>query len=329
MKRFLCCALAAVMLLLGGCAAGTAEETTEPAVDLSQYLSPWDAPVKADGKLHYYFMSGAGMIINPEHSTPEKWGDSCLIVMPDGKTMLVDGGNRPYAPVLVENLRRLGIEKLDYIMISHSHSDHIYGVTDEKGVLANIPVGEVFISGVYNGGLDNPYLVDDLCKEKGIPVRTLEKGDVLELGEVRMEVIWPQKEMVGQVIEGTETVNNESLVVRFDYKEHSSLFTGDLYEMGEATLLKASIQEIEKLDADLLKIPHHGHNTSSSVSFVMAVKPEIAVAMGYCNMANTVRNAYLMSSTDVVMDRSNGYVHIYSDGEILMKDVQRTEAANG
>lgn len=326
MKRILTL-LTVVMLImaLGGCAVGTPEETTEPAVELSQYLSPWDEPVKADGKLHYYFMSGAGMIINPEHSTPEKWGDSCLIVMPDGKTMLVDGGNRPYAPVLVENLRRLGIEKLDYIMISHSHSDHIYGVTDEKGVLANIPVGEVFISGVYNGGLDNPYLVDDLCKEKGIPVRTLEKGDVLELGEVRMEVIWPQNEMVGQVIKGTETVNNESLVVRFDYKEHSSLFTGDLYEMGEATLLKASIQEIEKLDVDLLKIPHHGHNTSSSVSFVMAVKPEIAVAMGYCNMSSAVRNAYLMSSTDVVTDRESGYVHIYSDGQTMIKDVQRAE----
>ena len=177
--------------------------------------------------------------------------------------------------MLVENLRRLGIEKLDYIMISHSHSDHIYGVTDEKGVLANIPVGEVLISGVYNGGLDNPYLVDDLCKEKGIPVRTLKKGDVLELGE--------------------------------------------------ATLLKAGIQEIEKLDVDLLKIPHHGHNTSSSVSFVMAVKPEIAVAMGYCNMSSAVRNAYLMSSTDVVTDRNNGYVHIYTDGQTMMKDVQRAE----
>lgn len=324
MKK-LACYLLAITMLLVGCTAGEPAETTEPAEDISAYLSPWEEPIQADGKLHYYFMSGAGMIINPEHSTPEKWGDSCLILFPDGKTMLVDSGQRPYAPVLVENLRRMGIEKLDYIMISHSHSDHIYGVADGKGVLANIPVGEVLISGVYNGGLDNPYLVDELCKEKGIPVRTLEKGDVLELGEVRMEVIWPRNEMVGQVIKGTEEVNNESLVVRFDYKEHSSLFTGDLYAAGEEELLKESIDRIDLLDADLLKIPHHGHNTSSTVSFVMAVRPEIAVAMGYCNMAGSVRNAYLMSSTDVVMDRNNGYVHIYTDGQTMMKDVQRSE----
>ena len=59
----------------------------------------------------------------------------------------------------------------------------------------------------------------------------------------------------------------------------------------------------------------NGHNTSSSVSFVMAVKPEIAVAMGYCDM----------SSTDVVTDRESGYVHIYSDGQTMIKDVQRAE----
>lgn len=327
MKRLFALMLVAA-LLLTGCAGGRPGETTEAteaAVDISPYLSPWETPIQADGKLHYYFMSGAGMIINPEHSTPEKWGDSCLIVMPDGTTMLVDSGQRPYAPVLVENLRRMGIEKLDYVMISHSHSDHIYGLTDDKGVLANIPIGEVFISGVYNGGLDNPYLVDDLCKEKGIPVRTLKKGDVLSFGDVRMEVIWPKNEMVGQVIQGTELVNNESLVVRFDYKEHSSLFTGDLYAAGEAELLQESIQRIDLLDVDLLKIPHHGHNTSSTVSFVMAVKPEIAVAMGYCNMASAIRNAYLMSSTDVVMDRTNGYVHISTDGQSMIKEAQRTQ----
>ena len=66
-------------------------------------------------------MAGNGLVIDTanEKGQIEKWGDSCLVVFPNGETMLIDAADYRYTPVLMENLKRLGVEKLDYIMLSH------------------------------------------------------------------------------------------------------------------------------------------------------------------------------------------------------------------
>ena len=142
MKRFISIFLAAMLIisLFVGCdtekngkpttttAPGETTEATEP-IDYTQYYGPWNYNVaekaKEDGKLHYYFMSNEGIVIKPDGGASEyKWGDSCLIVFPDGQTMLIDSGFYKVRQIIIGNLQQMGIKTLDYLVISHPHSDH-------------------------------------------------------------------------------------------------------------------------------------------------------------------------------------------------------------
>ena len=135
-KKLLCALLALVMLLgLTACGGSGVKVPKE----YEGYVSPWELNVaeaaKADGKMHYYFMSAEGYMVNPGGNSSTKWGDSCLIVFPDGTTMLIDAGLAGHAPILTLNLQRMGIEKLDYFVLSHPHDDHGYGAVTDGGIL--------------------------------------------------------------------------------------------------------------------------------------------------------------------------------------------------
>lgn len=292
-------------------------------VELQQYCASWVGDVCAnavsEGELHYYFMSGKRMVMDPKASDPYKWGDSTLIVFPNGQTMLIDVGMPAYAPVLAENLKRMGIEKLDYLMLSHPHNDHIGGVIAENSLLDMIAVDTVLYSGVRRDEkTDRLYA---LCSEKNIPITILQKGDKMEFGPVHMMVLWPKEGTDGKVITKTEAINNNSIVVRFDFAEHSSLFVGDLYVSGEAMVMGANWGV---LNVDLLKVPHHGYGTSSSGLFISRVKPEIAVAMsGY---RTSIQRAYESRGGTFLYDRYEGYIHITSDGVNMSYETDRSES---
>lgn len=289
-------------------------------VELQQYCAPWTYDVvsaaKKDGKIHYFFMSGKGMLIEPKESDPYKWGDSTLIVFPNGQTMLVDAGMAAYAPVLAENLKRMGIEELDYFMISHPHQDHYGGIIAEDSFLDMIKVNTLLYNGVDRG--ENTSLLYSLCSERNIAVQILKRGDSMDFGTVKMNVLWPLEDTNGKVLTKTESINNYSIVARFDYFDHSSLFVGDLYASGE---IKVMAQCWEELDTDLLKVPHHGYTTSSSTLFVEMVSPQIAVAMsGYRPI---IQRVYESRGVTYLYDRYEGYIHLSSDGVNMTYDTER------
>lgn len=341
MKRkilMLLLAVCTVLSMLPGCTAAPTPtdaptETTQPTETTEAVVEPmycpweYDVSARAEGKLHYYFMASGGIKAN---TSTTKWGDATLIVFPNGETMLVDSGQVGYAPVLLENLRRMGIEKLDYLLLTHSHSDHINGAVTEGGLLDSMPIGLVYISGVYNGKLnlyndrvEDPDIVDKLCKEKGIPVQILQQGDILRFGDIEMHVLWPDKGLVNQMIEGTEEVNNNSLVLRFDFGSHRAMFPGDLYESGEDALEQAYKDDPEALRAQLLKMPHHGHGTSSSMNFAAAVLPELAIASGYTVVGSKIKSVYNVTGTEVLSDYKNGYIHVVTDGTDMTWETSR------
>ena len=230
-KKMLCAALALVMVL-GLTACG--DKGTKVPDEYKNYVSPWELNVseaaKADGKMHYYFMSSEGYMVNPGGQSSTKWGDSCLVVFPDGTTMLIDAGMAGFAPLLTLNLQRMGIEKLDYFVLSHPHDDHGYGALKDGGILHNFEVGQAYYSGVLNGSWSNPNILTDVCTKRNIPCEVLKRGDKLTIGDVTIELLGPDPALVGTTIDDNVTgVNNSSLVMRFDYGEHSALFTGDIY----------------------------------------------------------------------------------------------------
>lgn len=338
------------MICLWGCApASTGNETTAPtqpetvesepvettgptapAEEVSKVI-PWGqggsiAQQAVDnGTMILCFMSGEGTEIKGGSSESAfgdtKWGDSTLIAFPDGQLMLIDGGMSDYAPLLVENLQALGVTKIDHVVLSHRHDDHYGGLLCIGGVLESFEIGTIYTSGAYNGNSSDPMKLEGKARELDIPHQILRQGDVMDFGGVTMEVLWPQPEVIGTYDDTTEGMNNGSLTLRFDYGEVSALFTGDLYVSGEQALLNAVGEE--KLDVDILKIPHHGRSTSSSRSFAEAVTPEIAVATGAIIMEPSVYSVYARLGTRVFMDVYDGYVMVSTDGTGMSWEASR------
>jgi len=298
-KRLLLVGTLLALLVLTGCGQTPSE--------YEAYLSPWKLNAAAEAKqtqeMRFYFMAGEGLRMG-EESDPEKWGDSCLIVFPDGQTMLIDTGMAAYAPVLVENLHRLGVKKLDYLVISHPHDDHAYGALTEGGILDSFPVGKAFCNGAYNSNWSDPQALEKALRKHDVPWQAWRKGDSLDIGPVHASVLWPT-EAEGQTYTRTEDINDSSLVLRFDYGEFSALFTGDIYRTAEWKLLE---QDSAALDVDLLKIPHHGNQTSSSADFAAAVSPELAVATGRLAMTTTIYYTYTKNGARVCFDFCDGYI---------------------
>jgi beta-lactamase superfamily II metal-dependent hydrolase len=295
---------------------------------------PWNYNVVEqavqEGKMHYYFMSCEWHAYSGGSTEPEKWGDCCLIVFPDGQTMLIDSGVTQYGPILVENLRRMGVTKLDHLVITHPHSDHQNGIFSAKnqvagGVLDTFPIGQVYHRGGYDSkNLESSQLVATVCAERNLPLQTLDIGDSFQIGEVSVRVLWPQEGTADKDITGVNAAatNDTSVVLRFDYKEHSSLFTGDLYVESEARVMAAN--DAALLDVDLLKIPHHGSTvTSNSEAFLAAVSPEIAVATGFEVMDSRSLSRFIAVGANVLNDRTYGYIHVATDGSTMTYETSR------
>ena len=202
---------------------------------------------RADGKLRVDFLD-VGQ------------GDSALVTMPDGTTLLVDSGGRPSFPVTNESARRIGetvvseylwwrgLSAIDYIVATHADADHIEGFSD---VLKNFSVKAALVG-------------PQTALETRTYVQTIYAGDVMRFGEVEVSVLWPPAE-------GGASDNNNSVVLRIKYGEHSILLTGDIEKAAERSLVE------QYLKADIVKVPHHGSKTSSTENFVLSTRPKYAV----------------------------------------------------
>jgi competence protein ComEC len=209
-------------------------------------------------------------------------GDSLLIVTPDGKTLLVDGGGfgggpRQGAPefdigeeVVSPALWARGIRHLDVVALSHAHSDHMGGL---PAVLRNFHPDELWVG---NNPPVAPYNAL-LSEAAGLhtKVRTLRAGDALTLGVAQVRVLAP----LAGYAPGKEPSNNDSLVLHVAYGATSVLLEGD----AEAPIERAMLAETG-LESTLLKVGHHGSVSSTKPEFLERVHPQWAVIS--CGMHN-------------------------------------------
>lgn len=204
-------------------------------------------------------------------------GEATLITFPDGKRMLVDGGGNGWEGgssvgerLLVPALRRLGADRLDFVVMTHAHPDHAEGLIS---AVKSFPVGEFWESGI-NEETTIYRELTALLKAGKIPVRRVHGGSTsIPVGGA---VIEPMGPMVGTSPDG----NENSLVFRLSYGTFSMLFTGDIGAVTE----KALVAKGGSLHSTVLKVPHHGSRHSSSPPFLRAVSPEVAlIATGYGN----------------------------------------------
>ncbi len=196
-------------------------------------------------------------------------GDAALVTMPDGTTVLVDGGGntmdtsrRIGETVVSEYLWWRGLSEIDYVLATHADTDHIDGLND---VLKNFSVRGALVARTPADDPEFTKFVATLRNSKA-HVETIQAGDTIHFGEVEVSVLWPPA--------GSEaSSNNDSVVLRIQFGEHSILLTGDIEKAAERSLLASQKQ----LKADIVKVPHHGSNTSSTDAFVLATNPSFAV----------------------------------------------------
>lgn len=201
-------------------------------------------------------------------------GDSTLIITPEDKTILVDGGgseNSNYdvgENTLFPYLLDRGINKIDYIMISHFDADHCKGL---EYILENMKV-ENIILGLQYEAYENLQNIVRIAEENKINVISVQAGDVFEIDKyTNFEILWPSLEnMISK-----NSINNNSIVAKFNYYDFSILFTGDIEEIAEKEIIKYYNKKI--LNTTVLKVAHHGSKTSSIEEIINLIQPKIAL----------------------------------------------------
>lgn len=189
-------------------------------------------------------------------------GDATLLTSPGGAAILIDGGPDP--AIVATELVSLGVRRLDLMVATHPHADHIVGL---PAVLARMPVGVLLEPGCADDSADHEALLEAAHAE-GVPVRTPRAGDVLWVADVRLEVLAP----AACWFDTDSDPNNDSIVLLASVGQDSVLLTGDAEIPAQEALVESGVS----LRADVLKVPHHGGATSVP-EFFLAVDPAISV----------------------------------------------------
>ena len=185
----------------------------------------------------------------------------CALLECGGEYILIDGGNVEDSSFVVSYLQNAGVEELAAVFCSHAHEDHVGGL---PGVLAVYPTGAVYApTSTYSSGCfdDFVYYTD----QQGLSVTIPAVGDRMSFGTASVEVLGPVKSYAD--------TNDTSLVLMVEYGSTRFLFTGDMETGAEADLLDSGAD----LKADVLKVGHHGSDTSTSYRFLYEVMPRFAV----------------------------------------------------
>ena len=197
-------------------------------------------------------------------------GDSTLIITPDKKTVLIDGGGSDSfdvgEKVLLPYLLDRRILKIDYVLISHFDTDHCGGILT---IMEKVKVKNIIISEQAEHS-ENYERSKKLMIHKKIRLIEVKKEDKIKIGRYsEFKILFPTSRLLSE-----NPLNNNSIVAQFNYNNFKMLFTGDIEKLAEQQILKAEKAEIR---ADILKVAHHGSKTSSIPEFIKAVKPKIAL----------------------------------------------------
>lgn len=245
----------------------------------------------------------------------EKTGESILVKTPEGQTILIDAGVPEVGPQVDAYLDELHIDRIDYVMPSHPHYDHIGGL---QTVFKTKEIGKVIETNVPHNTV--PYVkYKNIIKEKNINVNIGESGDVSELEkDITLEIINPPKDFNKESLlknysdKRTSIINNASMVIKLTFKNQSFLFTGDIYAKKEIELVS---EYSDNLQSNVLVAPHHGNITSSSKQFIKTVNPDITIIPSNHMFSKRIYNRYGNLGSDVYHSIYHGNDVIISDGE--------------
>lgn len=234
-------------------------------------------------------------------------GDS-IFIEADGCTVLIDAGERKNAEEITAFLDRYDVDTLDLVVATHFDADHIGGMS---AIVRNYEIGSFITARVedrYQSTTQTSRVLLDTLKSNDIDVQYVTSGQTYTFGAMKLDVLSPGCEY--------KNTNDDSVVVRVRYGDSRFLFMGDASSRVEKRLMEEGVD----VDADVLKVTHHGSRTGTSFEFLDAVAPEVSVvSVGEDNSYN-LPNIEVMRrledfGCDVYRTDEDGTVTVNSDGE--------------
>lgn len=235
-------------------------------------------------------------------------GDSILIEN-NNYNILIDSGPNSARDTLISYLKKYKIKKLDYLIASHPHEDHI-GSMDN--IVNNFYIEEFIMPKILTTDKNFSNLVKAL-KSKGLTIKNINDNLKIQLSKDNyIDFIW-----AGDISD--DNLNNHSIVIKYVNKNTSFLFTGDIEKEVENILLSSN----KSLESTVLKVAHHGSKTSSSKAFLSKVNPRIAVIS--CGMGNDFGHPHKATlkalenlNSKILRTDINGNIIIKTNGDTLM-----------
>ncbi|MDW7671289.1 MAG: ComEC/Rec2 family competence protein [Bacillota bacterium] len=235
-------------------------------------------------------------------------GDSLLVITPEGSNILIDAGDPTQGERVVAYLKRQGVARIDHLVVSHPHGDHIGGL---DAVLNTFPVSYVYMPPVVH----TSQLFENLLRliaDKNIPLHLIRETTMLFEEETANAAILSTDYDYG------DHFNNWSLMVRVSHGEQVFLMTGDAEAEAEDRMLAAFPSAL--LQANVLKAGHHGSASSSTDAFLDTVRPEVVlISSGIGNLHGHPHPTVLERLADrniwIYRTDQQGSVVVYSDGK--------------
>ena len=238
----------------------------------------------------------------------------CELIADNGKYALIDCGEYSEGSKAVGYLDSLGVKRLDYVIVSHPHSDHIGYM---RKIIDRYEIGAVIMADMTEDMIPSTSSYVKMLEaidRKDVPVIFPKVGDSFTLGKGKLKILSPVK--------AYEDLNNYSVTVKYIYKDTAFLFTGDIEEEAERDILDYGCD----VSADVLKVAHHGSSSSSTRAFIQAVNPqygviEVGEANDYNHPHREPLKLFKKLGIEVLRTDLSGSIVIGSDGEkVTVKD---------
>lgn len=229
-------------------------------------------------------------------------GDSIFIELPNNETMLIDAAESYQSENIINYLKNLNYQKIDYVIGTHPHTDHIGGLKD---IINTFEIGKIFMPKVVSTTKTYESLLMAI-KDKNLKINTAKAGtSIIDTDALKINILAPNNSIYTEL-------NNYSVVTKITYGTTKFLFMGDAEKLSENEIK-------ENVTADVIKIGHHGSNTSSSIDFIKKVNAKYGIiSVGLNNKYNLPKEETITnwenSGTKIYLTSTNGTIRASSDG---------------